>query len=123
MMDSLLVDTPELKSEYQERNRLWEKYYKRFSLMVAWLLWRNNVLIHYPLVIDIKLGNMKYHYLQYGLKRVLIRINLFNRILVTRISDKSIDLDPDTFYITTVLTSREDIEKQLEKELRQVCLN
>ena len=122
-MDKLIVDTLELKPEYQEANRLWEKFYKRFFRVVAWLLWRNRPLVHYPLVIDIELGNMQYQYMYFGFKKTLIRINRFNVILVARMNDKGVDLNYKRFYKTEILTNAETIEKQLDIELREVHLN
>jgi len=122
-MDKLVVETPELKPEYKERGRLWKKYVRRVCRVLAWFIWRYKPLIHYPLVLDIELGSMEFYYLKYGLRKTLERINLYNRILVARLTEKETLIDPSKFYISTVLTSTEDIEEQLDRELRQVSLN
>ena len=122
-MDNLKVETLVLKPEYEAANRLWEKFFKRFFRVIAWLLWRNRPLVHYPLVIDIELGNMQYQYMYFGFKKTLIRINRFNVILVARMDNKGVDLSRKRFYVTEVLTDPEEIEEQLNKELRSVNLN
>jgi len=115
-MDRLLVETPELQHEYKERNRLWEKYYKRFCLFYA-LMWKKRPLIHYPLTIDIELGGMKYQYFRFGFKAVLRRIKCYNIILGSRLEGRSVDVDPKDFYIQTLLTDEQAVEDQLNKEL------
>ena len=113
-MDRLLVETPELRPEYQERNRLWENYYKRFCLFIAHMRWRPLSIIHYGLVVDIELGSMKYYYLKYGMTYVIKRINYYHIAI-----KKRTELDPKDFYIHTLLTDTEDINNQLDKEILQ----
>jgi hypothetical protein len=64
--------------------------------------------------VDIELGCMKYYYFKYGIVQALKRVRTFNRTL-----GQSINLDPKDFYIHTLLTDTEEIDKQLDKELLQ----
>ncbi len=122
-MDKLLVETKELKPEYQERGRLWEKFYERLCFWVAAFLWKRRPLIHYPLTIDIRLGTIKYDYLKFGIKHTLNRILRYNIIMGARMEGRNVDLDPKDFYIEELLTDKEQIKDQLDKEFNELCLN
>jgi hypothetical protein len=115
-MDRLLVETKELRPEYRERNRLWDKFYKRFCLTLA-LIWKSRPLIHYPLTIDIELGTMKYDYFKFGIEHTLRRIWRYNVIMGARLEGRNVDLDTKDFYIETLLTDEQAVEDQLNKEL------
>lgn len=116
-MDKLLVETKELKPEYQERNRLWEKYYKRFCLFLAHARWKPFSIIHYSIVIDIEIGMMKYYYFKYGMIHVIKRIKNYHTIIAQRVRDRGVELDPKDFHVHTLLTNTEEINDQLNKEL------
>jgi len=118
-MDRLLVETTELRPEYQERNRLWEKYYKRFFLFYAHMRWKPLAIVHYGVVIDIELGTVKYYYFKYGITYALKRIVNYNQVLAHRLEGRNVELDPKDFYIETLLTDSEQINNQLDKELLQ----
>lgn len=122
-MDKLLVETSTLRPEFKRADRLWKKFYMRFSLLYAALVWKTSPLVHYPLVIDIRLGTMKYYYFRYGIMTVLKRIFYYNRVLRDRLRKDSPEIDFMSFYLTKLLTDEEAIKQQLEKEFEELCLN
>ena len=118
-MDRLLVETKELRPEYKERNRLWEKFYKRFCLTLVTLTWKQISIIHYNVVVDIELGTMKYYYFKHGMGYVIRRIKNYHSIVGHRSQNRNVDIDPKDFYIQTLLTDTKQVEEQLNRELIQ----
>ena len=120
-MPELLVTESELKIEYKRKSELWDKVYQRVFLAYAKLRWRHNPLVAYPLVIDIRLGTMKYHFFKFGAVHVKRRIDAYHALMMTRLKGEKIaDLEnTDEFYIKTVLTDQESINDQLDKEIIQ----
>jgi hypothetical protein len=116
-MDRLLVETKELRPEYQDLNRLWKNFYKRFCLTLVHLTWKSSA-IRYGITIDIELGTMKYHYFKHGMVHVIKRIKNYHFVLGHKLEGR-IDIDPKDFYIQTLLTDKEQIDEQLNKELIQ----
>lgn len=116
-MPDLLVTEGELKSEYQAKAELWDKVYRRIFTAYAKLRWRHNPLIAYPLAIDIHLGMMKYYYFKKGLFFVKFRIDNYKILFMARLEGRDFDLNPDDFYIQTVLTDEDSINEQLDKEI------
>jgi hypothetical protein len=115
-MDKLLVETKMLKPEYLRRERLWKLFVRRFCLILA-KVWNRHALIAYPLMIEIQLGVMQYHYFKFGIEAVARRIFNYNLILMSRLKGNSTDLDPEDFYLTNLLTDEQEIKDQLHKEL------
>ncbi len=119
-MPELLVTEGKLKDEYAAKAELWNKVYRRIFSAYARLRWRHNPLISYPLAIEIHLGTMKYHYFKRGLFFVKHRIDNYKIIFSARLAGRKVDLNPDEFYIQTVLTDEDSINEQLEKEITEL---
>lgn len=124
-MNNLVALSKDLKPQYWLRSLMW-KYAKRFYKVYA-NGWRGHSIVSFPLSIEIELGNMQYYFLKHGFFKTLTVVKTYNKVIAQRISysvgkvrtPHEIDtLNKDDFYRNIVLMDKEDIEKQLDNEIK-----
>ena len=109
-----------LKPKYWLRSLWWEIILCNLFTSYS-KIWKEHPLVHYPLTIDIALGDIHLYYLKYGFSYVIRRINTYNKVLANRMSgEKEEDLQIKHFQRTKKLTNPISIEKQLEMEMQNL---
>lgn len=125
-MDNLVVLTKDLKPQYWFRNLMW-KYAKRFYKVYA-NGWRRHAIVSFPLSIEIEMGNMQFYFLKHGFFKTLTVVKTYNKVICQRLdysvgkvrTPHEIDtLNKDDFFKNMVLIDKEDIEIQLDNEIRR----
>jgi len=108
-----------LKEKYKIKQWLWKYLFKRFCVWIAEALWSNAPFLIFLLIANIQFGTMKYYYFKYGLGYVLKRIRSYNKILSNQIEDKDTEIDSKEFYMSILITGEDDINIQLNREIRK----
>jgi len=116
-----LITYAGLKREYYLSNFLWKYVVKRILGIITKLWQKTQPLVAYPLVIDIELGTMKLYYFKYGFSRVIGRAYHYNKVLLKKMEgEQEEELDVNDFLRENRLTKKEDIDEQLEQEMREL---
>jgi len=116
-MRPLLVTEKDLKPKYKPKEILWNIWYKRFFTLYAKTMWKDTIIVLYPLIVDIELGDIKYRFFKYNFSHVVNRINNYETVLSDRFNGKDDKFDTEEFHIKTVYTDENSINEQLEKEM------
>jgi len=71
-------------------------------------------------MIDIELGTMRLYYLKHGFYYVFKRINTYNKVIVSRMSGDIEEISIEFFQRKVKLSNASSVEKQLEKEMKEL---
>lgn len=109
----------DLKPEYRILYVVWIIFIKPVCKFFAWG-WRNYPMVHFPLIIDIELGETMYFFFKYGFKATIVRIRYYNEYLAKRI-ERSIKGEEEEDIISEFLTEEAKLRTDLNEEMNELC--